>query len=175
MVFSLVMAQKDLEAVVELYELSSDYFDSTKNLEGWNTKRYPTAKHAKKAFERKELFIVHLDGQAVGTVTLSEDRPQEYAEVNFEADGGQKILYILLICVSPNFRKLGVGQRIMNFVSQYAQQNQFKAIQTDCSIFNEPVKALYKNSGFYEVGMVDKQLEKKNGIKWYCCFEKIVG
>ncbi len=175
MVFSRVTAQKDLESVVEIYEMSCDYFDSTKNLEGWNIKRYPTAKHAKRAFDSQQLFIIHLDGQAVGTVTLSEERPKEYDEVNFVTDSEQKILYICLICVSPNFRKLGIGQRTMNFVLQYAQHNGFKALQTDCSIFNEPVKMLYKNFGFCEVGMVDKQLEKKNGIKWYSCFEKIVG
>ena len=62
-----------------------------------------------------------------------------------------KYNYYLLdhVCVSSEYRGLGVGEALVNYAERLAKEGSAKYIQLTCSRFREDAHKLYKNCGFY--------------------------
>ena len=99
--------------------------------------------------QKYEIFVVLINSQIVGTVSLSmKDQDQ---------------LYIRSMAVHPDYQKRGVGLFILKKINELAKRKNIKTISLDTS---KPLKRainLYKNFGFKFTGTI----KNLYGIKIY--------
>lgn len=78
-------------------------------------------------------FVLEQDGRILG-----------YANLRILAGEGE----IQRIAVLPEFRRLGVGRKLMDAMVEHARANQVCAITLEVRAGNEPARNLYESYGF---------------------------
>ena len=56
------------------------------------------------------------------------------------------------LAVSPDYRRQGVGQALVNALVEHLRQNKVIALLLEVRVSNAPAIALYKGLGFVQVG-----------------------
>ena len=83
------------------------------------------------------IFVVIQDGKVVGSTTL-------FIEPKFIHQGG-KVGHIEDVVVAKNFQGSGIGEKLINFVLDYAKKNDCYKTILDCS---DDVMQFYEKIGF---------------------------
>lgn len=93
-------------------------------------------------------FIVELDGQAVG-----------YAALSIKDFGYRKSKYVEIenIGVSPKYRSLGIGEKLMEKARKWAKEQNADRLYVESFWGNNRAIKYYKKNGFVEIGV---ELEK---------------
>jgi len=65
-----------------------------------------------------------------------------------ETEGSSDSLYIQNLSVDKNFRGMGVGSKLINFVFEQAQKLEYKNVCLDVATDNPRAKKLYERMGF---------------------------
>ena len=105
------------------------------------------------------------DEQLKGFISINEDFPQEYSELNWKAED---FLVIHRLAVNPAYRKEGVATRIMHFAEQLAVERGIKFLKSDTSEFNVGMNRLFNKFYYVQVGQI--QLGEKEFR--FNCYEK---
>lgn len=64
------------------------------------------------------------------------------------------------LAVSPSFRRQGIGERLVNCLTEALQEKGVKTLLLEVRISNEPAKELYQKLGFEMVGKRPRYYEK---------------
>ena len=56
------------------------------------------------------------------------------------------------LAVSPDYRRRGIGQALVNALVEHLQQNKVIALLLEVRVSNEPAIAIYESLGFEQVG-----------------------
>lgn len=64
------------------------------------------------------------------------------------------------LAVSPSFRRQGIGERLVNCLTEELKENGVKTLLLEVRISNEPAKELYQKLGFEIVGKRPRYYEK---------------
>ena len=83
------------------------------------------------------VFVVILDGNVVGSTTL-------LIEPKFIHQGG-KVGHIEDVVIAKEFQGSGIGEKLINFVLEYAKKNDCYKTILDCS---DDLKPFYEKIGF---------------------------
>lgn len=132
--------EEDLSAMADLlsilFVIEQDFeIDYDKQLAGI-TKLYQS--------EGKELLVAKYEGEVVGMVTMQ--RLISSAE-------GDYIGQIEDLVVKENYRKMGVGSRLVNKVRAIAQEYGYKRIQLAADIDNGNAQQFYTRRGFHQTNL----------------------
>ena len=109
--------------------------------------------HLVEAFERKEMFLaLNSEGKCVGYI-------------RFVLNGTfYNFPYVCNISVKENFRRRGIGKRLLGFFEDISFTHSDKVFLL-VSSFNDQAKKLYESIGYKQVGVIDDLY--KDGISEY--------
>ncbi|MEQ1765540.1 MAG: GNAT family N-acetyltransferase [Pyrinomonadaceae bacterium] len=84
-------------------------------------------------FEEGPMWVAEMDGEVVGTVSLTT-----------EPEG----LYVRSMAVSPNAQGRGIGHQLLNAVDEYAESTEFERIFLYTTYFVPGAKEMYAKHGY---------------------------
>lgn len=92
--------------------------------------------------EAGRAIVEEINGRAAGMVMVDYiDRPESPYNL------ARKFVHVAEICVDKDFRRMGVGKKLMDFVKADAREKGFDRIELDVWAFNDAL-AFYEDEGF---------------------------
>ena len=94
----------------------------------------------------QEIFVATDDGQLVGTVQLvfsQDDLLTEFAD-------GAESAYVQALEVNPEYRRQGIGKRLMEYLEAAARATNFKRLTLMVELDNGAAIGLYQALGYSE-------------------------
>jgi ribosomal protein S18 acetylase RimI-like enzyme len=161
----------DLDIIETMYNDSIEWLDS-QNIHQWNKEVYPTRNSANRALEEGSLYCCYFDERIVGTFIINEDQPTQYEALKWKYTSG-KALVIHTLVVSPKEAGKGIGRAIVEYIFEYAMEQNYTCIRLDVFPDNKAAVKLYLAFGFEYVGKVFFET-KEPGHEWYDCYEKLI-
>ncbi|HAX72030.1 MAG TPA: hypothetical protein DCY20_00755 [Firmicutes bacterium] len=96
----------------------------------------------------KYLYMILLDGEKVGYVSLDSKFPMLYQK--------QHQTGWISICIGEaDYRHLGVGQAAMLFIEQLGKALRLERLELGVFEYNEKAIAFYDKMGYQEIGRID--------------------
>lgn len=132
----------------------------------WN-EQYPTMDLVEKDLENQSLYCKLINGDVAGVITLDQNQSPEYAEVDWQINGGN-IGVIHRMAVSPHFQGHGVAKELMDFAEKKAIDDGINIIRLDAYSINDRAVNIYKNLGYTICGEIFFPIRE---MPFYC-FEK---
>lgn len=140
---------KDLvEVLFLLKECVSDL--NSNGLKHWNN-AYPGADAMIKAIEEGSLFLFKELGILKGMVTVNEEAPEEYNNIEWQSNA-EKILYIKNLAIHPNWQGKGIAKKLVETVEEYAKDKSYKALRVDIYSGIGAAEKLCEDLGFNKTG-----------------------
>ena len=95
-------------------------------------------------------WVYETDGQFVGEISLVHAHP----DPDYTVQGSRA--YISRLVVKPEYRRRGIGRRLVRFVAAKAAKLGYKELSIGVDLDNYPAIRLYAEEGFDRVLRVDK-------------------
>ncbi len=166
--------EKDIDEIAVLYDDINDFLEKGMNYPGWRKGIYPVREDAVHGLEQDCLFIVRLKDKIVGTVILSHEPENGYEKGTWQYEGSYDRIYVIhTLAVHPDYLKLGIGRRLLQFAEEYGHENGIKAIRLDVNEKNIPAMHLYESCGYQYIARVDLGYGAY-GIPWFRLYEKLL-
>ena len=166
--------KNDINETEELYNDLNDALEIGVNYPGWKKGVYPIREDAIKGISEENMYIAKYKDKIVGAVILNHEPESAYDSVKWKSDDNyDEILVIHTLVVNPNYLRLGIGKKIMDFAYKHAKSLKVKSIRLDVYEKNEPAIKLYEKCGYDYIGTVDLGL-KNYGLDWFKLYEKII-
>ena len=100
--------------------------------------------------ENAELLVSNEDGiNAFAAVKI--------LDVNSEEKFPRRLCYIDCFAVDEHCRRQGIGRRLMEYISEFAKENNCTSLQLGVSGFNESAQEFYRAIGFTERNFIMEQ------------------
>ena len=165
---------QDIDKLEALFDDLNDYLEENGNGAGWKKGIYPIREDAEKGILNDELFVLRVEGQIAGSITLNHNQEVAYSQVdwNVQADGNQ-VLVIRLLVVHPKFIRKGVSKELLEFAKEHARKLGCKSVRLDVANQNIPACNLYEKAGFKYVKTVDLGLPYEH-LKWFRLYEFVI-
>lgn len=149
-------SMNDLDRLAALYDHVIDALTAEINYPGWQKGIYPTVQDAKAGLEEAALFTVIEQNQLVGSFILRHRPEIGYAKADWHCDlADEQVLVIYTLAVHPAWQNQHIGQKIIDFILQYAKQTKMQAVRLDVYEGNLPAIHLYEKMGFEYIATVD--------------------
>ena len=166
--------QRDLAAVVQLYEALLDYLQAGVNYPGWKKDIYPTQQDAETALQKGQLYVAQSGEVLAGTIVLNHVQEDAYQIMHWGCDAPpDKVLVLHTFAVHPSFAGKGVGTALMQFAEAKAKDDGLQTIRLDVYEGNKPAIRLYEKQNFRRVGTADMGYGMY-GLHEYHLYEKIL-
>lgn len=129
-------------AIQVLQKVSKGMVESGKKVSKWwkleNMKREFLLQYA----QEDEFFVVLNDNIPVATVVLQQNGDAQDWE---KIDNGIKknALYIHWLCVIPEYSGRGVSEKMMEFISEYAKENNLEVLRVDTTASEIKLRKIY--------------------------------
>ncbi len=139
------------------------------NIFQWNA-FYPNKNIFDKDVAREELYVMEIDSEIIGCVTISSLMDDEYIPVSWLTPS-KKNLYIHRLAIHPKYQGKGYAQQLMSFVETHAISNDFDSIRLDTFSKN------FRNQKFYELRGYKRLEEIKfpNQSEYpFYCYERVL-
>lgn len=165
----------DIDELANLYDELNDYLSSGINYPGWRKDIYPTRETAAAAVANQTLYVAIQKGndsnKIVGSIILNHVEENAYKDGNWAINADYKDIFVVhTFAVHPLFLKSGIGQALLDFTFDFAQEMQMKAVRLDVYEKNAPAIALYEKNGFRYAGTVDLGYGG-HGLDWFKLYE----
>jgi GNAT superfamily N-acetyltransferase len=131
----------------------------------WDT--IPTADQIEKDLEAGAIYLVKDKGVCKGMIMLFDREPVDYRQLNL-TDANARPLFMRCMAVHPQWRRQGIGKRLMEFAQNKAKSEGFTCIRLDVHPESEDARKLYENYQFSEIGKFHTDYQKTA----YICYEK---
>lgn len=164
--------KEDLSGILSLYSAVHDALESGTNYPGWTRGIYPAEIDAQEGLERNDLYVMDVDGEIAGVMSLNHEQPEPYQEANWSYKAqGDEILLIHTLMVRPSCRGGGLGREMVAFAEELAAKRNCKVMRFDTYEKNLPAIRLYEGLGYRFAGLVDLKLPGRNAFR---CYEKLI-
>lgn len=164
----------DVEAVVKLYDSINDYLFEHVNYPGWRKGIYPSKEDAVKGINEGSLYLVFLESKLVGSFILRNKSEKAYEKAIWQKKLEDKEIYVIYtFVVNPDYLKMGIGYKVLQFVEQYGRDKGMQSLRLDVYEKNYPAINLYEKFDFKYIDTVDLGLEEY-GLKWFKLYEKLL-
>ncbi len=114
---------------------------------------YPNLEAVERDAQSRSLFVTRENGVCVGSVSLNEEQPAEYAHVQWSDIDG-RALVVHRLCVHPEWQQRGIGRHLMGFAEEFAKRHGFSCIRLDAYTGNLRAVGMYERRGYRRVGQV---------------------
>ena len=109
--------------------------------------------------ERFSRLITNDD--TVALVARANDRPVAFAVMEF----GDERAHLVLLAVRPSHRRLGIGQRLLDWLLESARVAGMASIHLELRASNDAARRFYRAMGFYETVLVPGYYRSGEGKK----------
>lgn len=127
-------------------------FMADKGIFQWND-HYPSKAAFEKDLERNELYVKVIDGQLIGSITITTKMDPEYKPVNWLTANDRNI-YIHRLCVHPEHQGNGFAQELMDFAEALAKEAKSISVRLDTFSQNKRNQKFYEVRGYQKLGDV---------------------
>jgi ribosomal protein S18 acetylase RimI-like enzyme len=163
----LIAAPDDLDAIMELFNHCIVDMQN-KSIDQWGA-FYPTQEIVKKDIKEESLYLLEIEGEIAGVVTLNEEADPLYSTVQWLADN-KKPLIVHRLAVAPTFQGRGYACMMMQWVEEYAKSHDYTSIRLDAYQGNPAAIALYENNEYAKTGEV---IFPRRSLP-FNCYEKVL-
>ncbi|RNC92361.1 MAG: GNAT family N-acetyltransferase [Allomuricauda sp.] len=130
----------------------------------WN-EHYPSLEAFQEDHARKELYVLTLNEDIIGSITISTLMDEEYQTVDWLTPNSNHI-YIHRLCVHPNYQGRGYAQQLMDFAESWAQKNSCASVRLDTFSQNNRNQKFYEARGYKKLGNV--HFPEQSQHPFYC-------
>jgi [ribosomal protein S18]-alanine N-acetyltransferase len=144
---------RDAQAVATM---SRDFIESGL---GW---KYDAARVLRAMRDRDTLAVVACEGtKAGGGASSSRGAVAGFAIMEF----GDERAHLVLLAVRPSHRRLGIGQRLLDWLLESARVAGMASIHLELRAGNDAARRFYRAMGFYETVLVPGYYRSGEGRK----------
>jgi len=140
---------RDAQAIVTM---SRDFIESGL---GW---KYDAARVMRAMRDRETLAAVACEGAKTGT---AKGAVAGFAIMEF----GDERAHLVLLAVRPSHRRLGIGQRLLDWLLESARVAGMASIHLELRAGNDAARRFYRAMGFYETVLVPGYYRSGEGRK----------
>ncbi len=164
----------DIDKMEQFYYEVNDYLEKTNNYPAWEKDVYPARADAERAVNNDALVVATIGNNIVGSAIVNNEYPVQYNQVKWQVECNDNEIFIIhTFAVSPNYAQKGIGEKLINWIEDYAKKTGVKTIRLDCYIGNPPALRLYEKCGFTYLDRISIGLEDI-GLDWFKIYEKLI-
>lgn len=165
---------KDIDAVALIFEHIIEEEEKGRCTVGWQRDVYPTRNTALAALEQDDLFIMEEDQKIVAAMRLNKEQVPEYQKCQWEYPANDdQVMIMHTLVVEPSVKKRGYGRKMVEFYEKYASENNCPYLRIDTNALNTRARALYKNFGYKEIGIIPCVFNGISGVNLVCIEKKL--
>lgn len=139
----------DLNFISEILNRCRVHLDS-QGIPQW-VPEYPNEKHVAEDIKRDEAFVLTVNKIVAAYVVINEHQDPEYSAIKWNYDG-ENVFVIHRLAVNPEYQRMGIAKRLMDFAEFYSVQEGKEAIRLDAFTLNKRVLRFYENRGYHNCG-----------------------
>jgi Acetyltransferases len=151
-----------------------DIFDSCRmdlsaqGIHQWDD-QYPNIEVIRNDIHNETIYAAVVDDQIAGVISFDDYEMDEYSAINWSVNGGKHVI-VHRLAVHPNFQRLGIAKRLMDFVHETGIKQQFQSVRLDVYSGNPHAVAFYERLGYEHRG----QVMFPRRIQPFYCMEKVL-
>lgn len=135
-----------------------------KNIYQWN-EHYPSKIAFENDIARKELYVLEIDAQIIGTIVISTFMDAEYGPIQWLTPNERNV-YIHRLSIHPNRQGKGYAKRLMDFAERHAEQNGYASVRLDTFSQNARNQKFYEARGYQK--LEDIYFPKQSEHPFHC-------
>ena len=130
----------------------------------WN-EHYPNKSAFEIDVDRNELYVLEINGEINGCITISTIMDDEYIPVKWLTSNKNNI-YIHRLAIHPEQQGKGYAQQLMDFAEQHAMENSYTSIRLDTFSQNKRNQIFYELRGYKK--LEDIYFPKQSEYPFHC-------
>lgn len=179
--YSIVLAtSKDVPKIARLYDAITAAEAQGENFSGWEQGEYPQEWTAKELLSAGGLHCIFDESGKTVIASAAYDNCHEdcYSLIKWEKEiPNEKTLCIHTLAVHPDYRCLGLGEKMMRFGFEKAKELGLEGIRIDTWVNNLPGLRLYHRLGYRDAQVLSENVHYDGDrmayqfLEWYPDFE----
>ncbi len=138
----------DVDAIVKLYDDVNECYTAP----GWGKGLYPSYNSVMSEIENESLYIFIYGNDVLGACIINHEQHPAYAQQSWSVKASENQVMVIHDLVShPNYRRKGIGQKLVEYSINLARQCNAITIRLDTHFSNIQARSLYKKCGFIEI------------------------
>ncbi len=167
--------ETDIPGVVTIFNKILELEARGEVCTGWKKGIYPTEQTALDALSKEELFVLEENNRILAAARINQEQVPVYALCRWKyAAPDSEVMVIHTLVVDPDASGCGIGSKYVRFYEDFALQHGCRYLRMDTNQINERARALYKNLGYSEQGIVPCVFNGIDGVQ-LVCLEKRLG
>jgi ribosomal protein S18 acetylase RimI-like enzyme len=155
--------KSDIESIIKITKSCANHMIA-QGIYQWN-EHYPTSAAFENDLKRKELYVLEIESQVIGSIVISTLMDDEYIPVEWLTEN-QNNIYIHRLAIHPNFQAKGYAQQLMDFAEQFAIDNNYLSIRLDTFSQNKRNQKFYELRGYKKLCNI--YFPKQSKFPFYC-------
>ncbi|WP_299098337.1 GNAT family N-acetyltransferase [uncultured Winogradskyella sp.] len=155
--------EKDIDSILLLTKACAKAMIAN-HIYQWNS-HYPTKFAFQNDINRKELYVLEINGKVNGTIVISTYMDAEYESIKW-ITSNQNNIYIHRLAVHPKYQGNGYAQQLMSYAEQFAIENNYTSIRLDTFSQNKRNQKFYELRGYKRLG--DIHFPKQSEFPFHC-------
>ncbi|WHT39014.1 GNAT family N-acetyltransferase [Myroides sp. mNGS23_01] len=156
------IAASDVNEIVKvLRQVKQDMY--SKGIDQWD-EHYPNEKTIQEDLDKKQAYIYSENGEVLAYMVINQEYDIEYNDLNWSTSTPFIVIHRLF--VKPTAQGKGISSQMIQYVEQYAIENNYASIRFDAYALNNTANAVYLKKGYTLVGTV----QFRKGV--FNCYEK---
>ena len=140
---------KDLPAILELYDQVTALFQRQTGTDAWRKGVYPTEKDFQRAIRAGTMYVGELEGRLAAGMILTQGTDKSYGDAPWRVEAADSQTAVIhTLGVSPAFAGRGLGLEMAEGAAALAREKGWRALRLDVLEGNEPAARLYERAGF---------------------------
>lgn len=156
----------DINEIMAIVEFTKGEMHKYNNYQ-WD-ENYPKSGDFEKDILKGTLYIWEENSRVAGFVCIDDLEPEEYVGKNWAIN--EKALVVHRVAVSKDFRKKGLGIKLIKYAEDLAKENKVRYLKTDTYSLNLGAQSLFKKCQYKFVDQMDYLGKEKT----FYLFEKIL-
>jgi len=162
-----IATMDDLDNINILFRNAITDLHNVKKINVWNNV-YPFCEF-EYDIDNKEMYVIENDNKIIGSFTITKYDDPEYHVINWTSNN-KKWFYINRLVILPTEQGKGFAKMAMNYINNYAVDNNYEVIRLTVNKDNIYAITLYEKFGFKKIA--NSQYSIKDKILWG--FEKLL-
>ncbi len=154
---------EDVNEILKITKACAAHMISN-NIFQWN-EFYPNASAFERDIEEGECYVIEIESEVIGCVTISTLMDEEYVPIDWLTPNENNI-YIHRLAVHPEYQGKGYAQQLLSFAEDYAKTNTYASIRLDTFSQNKRNQKFYERRGYKKLG--DIYFPKQSEHPFHC-------
>ncbi|MDP4125865.1 MAG: GNAT family N-acetyltransferase [Bacillota bacterium] len=158
---------QDIDKIMDIIRMTIIEMHSYNNYQ-WD-ENYPQEKDFIADINEGNLYVSERDGKLVAFICVNQVEPDEYKGLDWTSKREGMVIHRM--SVHPEYRRNGIGFKLMNFAETLAHNKNISYLKTDTNSMNEKMQALFLKCGYKDIGVISF-LGKEEP---FYCYDKLLG